>query len=433
MKKLLCVVLTLCMLAVGTSAFAAEPGDAHLESYPNVVTQTITDEDFDADLEGWTKRGNQPTWKNEAGPDGKVGYMNVNASGAPSINKTYTFGEGNIGKYYRLSFKMRSTLVTGNLFIYHNKATNAFIKPQIKSANTWLEYNFCLPIAAASQQYVIYSDSSFQIDIDDFKIEIISDDLSTLAAGTYKIPSKVWQNSDNAVSGKVISVLYGADNEMLDVDSKEFTTTGNHGEFVSVTTEIDVPSGLEAGAYIKNFLWDGYSNLMPYCDSNELFDGVDVFNGGFEIRAKDSAYIAENWGRRNTVPVELTTDSHSGKYAVKFIGTSTGIINSMAARKAFGSITPASQGAQLKFWAKTEGTNQYPKLSLYLTTTGNNMIGTSATIGTTWAEYTINIQSNYATGATVNDLFLYPAGDGNNANTTFYVDDITIVPLAPAE
>lgn len=429
MKKLLCLVLTICMLSAGATVFAAAPGDAYLESYPNVVVRTITDEDFSADLEGWTRRGNDPTWKNEAGPDGEAGYMNVNASGAPSINKTYTFGAENVGKYYRLSFKMRSTLVTGNLFIYHNKATNAFIKPQIKSANTWLEYNFCLPIAAASQQYVIYSDSSFQIDIDDLKIEVISDDLSTLAADTYTIPHKVWQNSDDEVSGKVISVLYSADNEMLDVDAEDFETTGNHGEFVAVNTEIDIPSDLEAGAYIKNFLWDGYSNIMAYCDSNELFDGVDVFNGGFEIRAKDSAYIAEGWGRRNTVPVERTTDAHSGEYAVKFAGTSTGIISSMTARKALGSITPATSGAQLKFWAKTEGTNQYPKLSLYLTTTGNNMIGTSATIGTTWAEYTINIPSNYATGATVNDLFLYPAGDGNNANTTFYVDDITIVPL----
>lgn len=429
MKKVLCLVMTICMLSAGMCAFAAEPGDAYLESYSSIVTQTVTDEDFDADLEGWTKRGNQPTWKNEAGMDGEAGFMNVNASGAPSINKTYTFGAENVGKYYRLSFKMRSTLVTGNLFIYHNKGTNAFIKPQIKSANTWLEYNFCLPIAAASQQYVIYSDSNFQIDIDDFKIDIISADLSSLAAGTYNIPSKVWQNADDAVSGKVISVLYGPENEMIYIDSKDFTTTGTPGEFVSVTTEIDIPDNLAEGAYIKNFLWDGYTDLVPYCESNEMFDGFDVFNGGFEIKAKDPAYIAESWGRRNTVPVELSTDAHSGNYSVKFPGSSTGIISSMGARKAFGSSLPATKGAQLKFWAKTEGTNQYPKLSLYLTTTGNNMIGTSATIGTTWAEYTINIPSNYATGATVNDLFFYPAGDGNNANTTFYVDDITIVPL----
>ncbi len=430
MKKLLSAVLTLCMLSAGANVFAAEPGDAYLESYPNVVTQIITDEDFDADLEGWAKRGNQPTWKNEAGPDGVVGYMNVNASGSPSIQKTYTFGDANVGKYYRLSFKMRSNVATGEMFIYHDKdRSNSFIKPYIKATNAWLEYNYCLPVKNPTQLFVFYTDKAVQIDIDDFKIEMISDDLSTLAVGTYKIPSKVWQNSNSAVSGRVISVLYSSENEMLDVDSKPFTTTGNYGEYKEVTTEIDIPANLAAGAYIKNYLWDGYSNIMPYCDSNELFDGVDVFNGGFEIRAKDSAYIAEGWGRRNTVPVELSTDAHSGMYSAKFIGTSTGIINSMAARKALGSISTLSSGAQLKFWAKTEGTNQYPKLSLYLTTTGNNIIGTSATIGTEWAEYTINIPSNYAVGATVNDLFLYPAGDGNNANTTYYVDDITIVPL----
>ena len=429
MKKVLCLVLTICMLSAGISAFAAESGDAHLESYSSVVTQLITDEHFESDLNGWAKRGNQPTWKNEAGPDGENGYMNVNASGGPSVQKSYNFGESNVGKYYRLTFKMKSSAATGNLFIYHDKdRTNGFIKPHIKGT-AWYEYSFCLEVKNPTQLFVLYSDTNFQIDIDDWKIEMICDDLSELAAGTYTIPSKVWQNSDAAVSGKVISVLYGSDNRMIDSDVADFETTGAHGEFVAVTTEIDIPVNLEEGAYIKNFLWDGYTNLMPYCESNDMFDGFDFFNGGFEIRAKDSAYIAEGWGRRNTVPVELSTDAHSGKYSVKFPGSSTGIINGMGARNAFGSATPASNGAQLKFWAKTEGTNAYPKLSLYLTTTGNNMIGTSATIGTTWAEYTINIPSNYATGATVNDLFLYPAGDGNNANTTVYVDDITIVPL----
>lgn len=429
MKKLLSLVLAILMLSAGMTAFAAEPHDAYLESYSSIVSQTITDEDFSSDLEGWAKRGNQPTWKNEASMDGVAGYMNVNASGGPSIQKTFTFGQENVGKYYRLSFKMRSTAATGNLFIYHNKNTNTFIKPHIKAANTWLEYNFCLPIAAASQQYVIYSDSSFQIDIDDFKIEIIENNISNLTAGTYQIPSKVWQNSDSAVSGRVISALYSADNELLDVDSKEFTTSGTPGTYKAVVTEIDIPEDLEAGAYIKNMAWDGYISILPYCDSNDMFDGFDVFNGGFEIKAKNSAHFSESWGKRNDVPVTLTTDAHSGQYAASFPGNSTGIISYMGARKAFGSSLPATQGAQLKFWAKTEGTNQYPKLALYLTTTGNNNIATSATIGTEWAQYTLTIPSNYCTGATVNDLFLYPAGDGNNANTTYYVDDITIVPL----
>ena len=429
MKKLLSLALAMLMLSAGMTAFAAEPHDAYLESYSSIVTQRITDEDFSTDLEGWARRGNTPTWQNAAGPDGATGYMNVNASGAPSIQKSYAFGEGNVGKYYRLTFKMKSSAVTGNLFIYHDKdRTNSFIKPQIKGTS-WYEYSFCLQVKNPTQLFVIYTDTAVQIDIDDWKIEMIEDDIYNLAAGTYKIPSKVWQNSDGAVSGKVISALYSVENELLDVDVKPFTTSGIPGTFAAVETEIEIPEDLEEGAYIKNMLWEDYISIMPYCDSNEMFDGFDFFNGGFEIRAKDPAYIAEGWGRRNTVPVELTTDAHSGKYAVKFIGTSTGIINGMGARNAFGSALPATQGAQLRFWAKTEGSNLYPKLALYLTTTGNNMIGTSNTIGTEWAQYTINIPSNYCTGATVNDLFLYPAGDGNNANTTYYVDDITIVPL----
>lgn len=427
MKKLLSLVLALCMLSVGMIAFAADSGDAYLESYPNVVVRTITDEDFSAGLEGWTRRGNDPTWINEAGPDGEPGYMRVNSSGAPSIQKTYTLGAENINGRCRISFKMRSTLATSALQIFHDRDSNSFNKPYIKSANTWIEYDICFKIAKASQQFVIYSDNSFQIDIDDFKLEIFTDDLSTLNAGTYTIPHKVWQNSDSAVSGKVISALYSGSNEMLDFDVADFTTTGTPGEYVAVNTSIDIPSELDSGAYIKNFLWDGYSNIMPYCASNKLFDGADVFNGGFEIRAKNPAGIAEGWGKRNDVPVELSTDAHSGKYSAKFLGTSTGIISSMGARKALGSITPSADGAKLKFWAKAEGTNQYPKLALYLTTTGNQYVGVSNTIGTTWAEYTIPIGTTYAWNAMVNDLFLIPAGDGNDANTTFYVDDIRIV------
>ena len=428
MKKLLCLVLTICMLSAGATVFAAAPGDAYLESYPNVVVSTVTDEDFSADLEGWTKRGNAPVWMNEAGPDGELGYMRVNPSGGPSINKTYTLGADNINGRCRISFKVRASKATTELKICHNGGSN-FNKPYIKSANTWIEYDICFKIQQASQQFIITSDSSDVVfDIDDFKLEIFTDDLSTLKVGTYTIPHKVWQNSNDAVSGKVISVLYSADNEMLDVDAKDFETTGNQGEFVAVNTEIDIPSGLEAGASIKNFLWDGYSNIMAYCDSNKLFDGADVFNGGFEIKAKNSADIAEGWKARNDTPVTLTTDAHSGEYAVKFDGTSTGIISSMGARKALGSITPSADGAKLKFWAKTEGTNPYPKLTLYLTNnSGNQNAGTSATIGTTWAEYTIPISTTYAWSAFISDLFLYPAGDGNNANTTFYVDDIRIV------
>lgn len=429
MRKLLSLVLTLCMLSAGITAFAADPGDAYLETSNAVILQNITNETFDSDLCGWTRRGNDPSWANEAGPDGKTGYMHVNTSGAPSINKTYNFGESNVGKKYRLTFKARSSVATGGLFVYIDKAVNTFIKPYIKSANTWHEFSYCFSVARATQQFVLYADNAFNVDIDDFKIEIISNDLSALSEGTYTISSKVWQNSDSAVSGKVISALYSYENQLLDYDVADFTTTGAPGEYVAVNTSIDIPSELDSGAYIKNFLWDGYSNIMPYCESNEMFDGFDVFNGGFEIRAKDPAYIAEGWGRRNTVPVELTTDAHSGRYAVKFLGTSTGIISSMGARKAFGSAPAGANGAQLKFWAKTEGTNSYPKLGLYLTTTQNNSIATSATIGTEWAEYTINIPSNYATGATVNDFFFYPQGDGNNANTTYYIDDITIVPV----
>lgn len=448
MRKLLCVVLTLCMLAAGTSAFAAAPGDAYLETSNLIAVDTLVYDQFNGDTCGWANRGSTASWVNETDFNGKNGYLKCsNNNGTVSVQRTISVPQKYItnGNYYRVSFKMK-TAQTGNFQLYMHYGAGANVTFYQQFANQWREFSICTaPLKGTSIQMGIYRTSATaDIFIDDFKVEVMPMDntngystaITSLPAGTYTIPSKVWQNSDSAVSGKVISALYSSENQLLDSDVADFTTTGIQGEYVEVNTSLDIPSDLQAGAYIKNFLWDGFSEIMPYCPSNKTHDEeLDLHNGDFEIKTKLPGYIGDAWGRRSVNGTAEWTEeaAHSGKYGIKFQGGSGGIVNYYGIRNAFGSTAQAANNFQLKFWAKAEGTS--PQLKLYIigangaATAVSGAVSTDyqADIGTEWAEYTLTIPKTFYTGFSNNHLFLGTNGAGNTNATTYYVDDVRII------
>lgn len=446
MKKLLCLVLTICMLSIGVTAFAANTGDAYLETSNLVAVQTLVNDTFDTGLSGWASRGSTATWVNSADDNGGTGYLecglngsNVSVQRSISVPSTYITNSN----YYRVSFKMK-TATAGNFQLYMNYGTGTNVTFYQQFANQWREFSICTaPLKGTSITMGIYRTSATApIYIDDFKVEVMpfnstaSTAINLLPAGTYTIPSRVWQNSDSAVSGKVISALYGSENELLDVDIKDFTTTGTQGEYVVVNTEIDIPAGLTSSAYIKHYLWDGFSNIMAYCPSSQTHDEeLDLHNGDFEIKTKLAGYIGDGWGRRGVGGTAEWTEeaAHSGKYGIKFQGGSGGIVNYYGIRNAFGSTANANTDFKLKFWAKAEGTS--PQLKLYII--GANGTATAVTgavstdyqtdIGTEWAEYTLTIPKSFYTGFANNHLFLGTNGAGNTNSTTYYVDDVRII------
>lgn len=453
MKKLLSAMLTLCMLATGASAFAAEPGDAYLESSNLVVKHTATNDTFATGTDGWSHRSlgaNGVTWKNEVDDNGENGYLTIASnSGTVAGQKTINFLGDNVGKYYRISFKLRMP-AKGSFDVYLNYSASSKITMAAQFANQWREYSICTGPTKESMVMGIYkTGATGSFDIDDFKVEVLpftlddtaanglTADISALPVGTYTVPSKVWQNSDTAVSGKVITALYDGDNQLLDYDVADFTTPGAQGQYAKVETEIEVTSALGKNAYIKNFLWDGYSNLMPFCDSNKMYDReMDLHNGGFEIKTKLAGYFGDGWGRRGVGgTAEWSKEAaHSGEYGIMFQGGSGGIVNYQGIRNAFGSAPNANTDFKLKFWAKATGTS--PQLKLYILQGENGaasaVSGAVSTdyqvnIGTEWAEYTLTIPKSYYGGFSNNHLFLGTYGAGNTNATTYYVDDVRII------
>jgi len=448
MKKVLCLVMTICMLSAGMCAFAAEPGDVYLETSNLLAVETLVYDQFDEGTCDWANRSSSVSWVNEADYNGNAGYLRCsNNNGTVSVQRTIAVPQEYItnNNYYRVSFKMK-TAQAGNFTLYLSYGHSANISFYQQFANQWREFSICTaPLKGTSIQMGIYrTGATADIDIDDFKVEVMPMDntngystaITSLPAGTYTIPSKVWQNSDSAVSGKVISALYGSDNRMIDSDVADFTTTGVQGEYVEVNTFVDIPQNLEDGAYIKNYLWDGFSEIMPYCPSNETHDEeLDIHNGDFEIKTKLAGYFGDGWGRRAVGGNAWWTEeaAHSGKYGIKFQGASGGIVNYYGIRNAFGSTANATTDFKLKFWAKAEGTS--PQLKLYIigangaATAVSGPVSTDyqANIGTEWAEYTLTIPKSFYTGFTNNHLFLGTNGAGNTNATTYYVDDVRIV------
>ena len=451
MRKLLCLVLTACMLSVGVTAFAAEQGDAYLETSNLIAVETLVYDQFDAGTCDWANRGSTASWVNATDFNGKTGYLRgSNNNGTVSIQRTISVPQKYItnNNYYRVSFKMKSAQA-GNfqLYLSYDSTPPANVSFYQQFANQWREFSSCTaPLKGTSIQMGIYRTSATaDIDIDDFKVEVMPMDntngystaITSLPEGTYTIPSKVWQNSDSAVSGKVISALYSGSNEMLDVDVADFTTTGTQGEYVEVYTSLDVPANLDANAYVKSFLWDGFSEIMPYCPSSQAHDEeLDLHNGDFEIKTKLPGYIGDAWGRRGTGgTAEWTSEAaHSGKYGIKFQGGSGGIVNYFGIRNAFGSTATATTDFKLKFWAKAEGGTS-PQLKLYIIGANGAATAVSGTvstdyqveIGTEWAEYTLTIPKSFYTGFTNNHLFLGTYGGGTTNATTFYLDDVRII------
>lgn len=160
--------------------------------------------------------------------------------------------------------------------------------------------------------------------IDDFEIvkEVVPSIVS-VKGKSVTLSHTIYNNAKHtgdttAKDAVVITALYDGDSKLVTADYAEVTGIT---DTATATTTISVPNDADETYYSKSFLWNDFSEVIPYSLSTDSFDKNLIENGGFEILSGSTS--AANW---QTATLD-SANAHTGKYAVKVTKTGQAAYN----------------------------------------------------------------------------------------------------------